>query len=140
MFRVIKEIQRRKPKIPLLIKTQTAGFTINEKNQTDIIAVHFKKQFSKNTQVLNKIHSQSTAMNHLFTAEEIKSAIRSLQNGRSAWDDQIKAEMLKFAPDILHKLLADMYNNISETGEHLSELTLGIITPIKKAGKQKGPV
>ena len=84
MFRVIKEIQRRKPKIPLLIKSQTAGFTINEKNQTDIIAVHFKKQFSKNTQVLNKIHSQSTAMNHLFTAEEIKSAIRSLQNGRSA--------------------------------------------------------
>ena len=48
--------------------------------------------------------------------------------------------MLKSAPDILHKLLADMYNNISETGEHLSELTLGIITPIQKAGKQKGPV
>ena len=33
MFRVIKEIQRQKPKIPFLIKTETRGFTINEKEQ-----------------------------------------------------------------------------------------------------------
>ena len=110
MFRVIKEIQRQKPKIPLLIKTETGGFTINEKEQAEIITAHFKKQFSKNTQVLNKIHSQPTAMNQPFIAEEIKSAIRSLRNNRSVGDDQIKAEILKSAPDILHKLLADIYN------------------------------
>ena len=139
MFRVIKEIQRQKPKIPLLIKTETGGFTINEKEQAEIITAHFKKQFSKNTQVLNKIHSQSTAMNQPFTAEEIKSAIRSLRNNRSAGDDQIKAEVLKSAPDILDELLADIYKNISETGEHPPELTLCIITPIQKPGKPKGP-
>ena len=49
-------------------------------------------------------------MNQPFTAEEIKSAIRSLRNNRSVGDDQIKAEILKSAPDILHKLLADIYN------------------------------
>ena len=43
MFRAIKEIQRQKPKIPLLIKTETGGFTINKKEQAEIIAVHFKK-------------------------------------------------------------------------------------------------
>ena len=42
MFRVIKEIQRRKPKMALLIKTETGGFTINEKEQAEIIAAHFK--------------------------------------------------------------------------------------------------
>ena len=46
MFRVIKEIQRQKPKIPLLIKTEKKAFTINEKEQAEIIAAHFKKQFS----------------------------------------------------------------------------------------------
>ena len=40
IFRVIKEIQRQKPKILLLIKTETQGFTINEKEQAEIIAVH----------------------------------------------------------------------------------------------------
>ena len=104
MFRAIKEIQRQKPKIPLLIKTETGGFTINKKEQAEIIAAHFEKQFSKNTQVLKNIHSQPTAINQPFTAGEIKSAIRSLRNNRSAGDDQIKAEALKFVPNILHKL------------------------------------
>ena len=45
--------------------------------------------------------------------------------------------MLKSTPDILHELLADIYNNISETGEHPAELTLGII---QKPGKPKGRV
>ena len=40
IFRVIKEIQRQKPKILLLIKTETQGFTFNEKEQAEIIAVH----------------------------------------------------------------------------------------------------
>ena len=48
--------------------------------------------------------------------------------------------MLKYAPDILHELLADIYNNILETGEHPPELTLGIITPTQKPEKPKGPV
>ena len=61
-------------------------------------------------------------------------------NDRSAGDDQIKAEMLKSAPDILHQLLADIYDNISEKEQHPPELTLGIITPIQKPGKPKGPV
>ena len=56
VFRLIKEIRRQKPKIPLLIKIETGGFTINEKEQAEIIAAHFKKQFTKNTQVLNKTH------------------------------------------------------------------------------------
>ena len=79
-------------------------------------------------------------MNQPFTAKEIKRAIRSFRNNRSVGDDQIKAEMLKSTLDILHELLADIYNNISETGEHPPELTLVIITPIQKHGNPKGPV
>ena len=48
--------------------------------------------------------------------------------------------MLKFAPNILHKLLTDIYNNISETGEYPPGLTLGLIMPLQKPGKPKGPV
>ena len=45
MFRVIKEIQCQKPKILLLIKTNTGGFTINKKEQAEIIAEYFQKTF-----------------------------------------------------------------------------------------------
>ena len=65
MFWVIKEIQRQKPKIPLLIKTKTGRFTINKKELAEIIAAHFRKQFSKNTEVLQKIHSQPISITSL---------------------------------------------------------------------------
>ena len=48
--------------------------------------------------------------------------------------------MLKSAPDILHELLANIYNNISEIEEHPPELTLGIITLLQKPVKPKQPV
>ena len=48
--------------------------------------------------------------------------------------------MLRSAPNILQKLLADIYNNISETGGHPPELTLGTIMPIQKPEKLKGPL
>ena len=48
--------------------------------------------------------------------------------------------MLKSAPNILHELLADTYSNVSETREHPPELMLGIITPLQKPGKPKGPI
>ena len=139
VFRSIKEIRRQKPKKWLLIKIETWGFTINEKEQAEIIAAHFKKQFTKNIQVLNKTHSQPTAMNQPFTAEKINNTIRSLRNNRSAGDDQIKPEMLKSLHDILLELLADIYNNLSKAGEHRSELTLGIRTPIQSRESRKDP-
>ena len=78
-------------------------------------------------------------MNQPFVLEEIKSAIRSLRNDRSAGEDQRKTEILNSAPDILHELLANIYNNMSETGEHPTELTLGIITPIGSLESRKDP-
>ena len=47
MFQVTKETQRQNPKMPLLIKTETGGFTINGQKQAEIIAAHFKKSLVK---------------------------------------------------------------------------------------------
>ena len=139
MFRAIKEIQRNKPKPSLLIKTVNGGYTINEKEQSEIIATYFKNQFYKNTPPSNT-NVEPVQMLQPFTATEVEKAIKKLRNNRSAGDDGIKAEMLKFAPNILHELIAEIYNKISETGEYPSELTLGTVIPIQKPGKQKGPV
>ena len=59
MFQVIKETQRQNPKMPLLIKTETRGFTINGKKQAEIIAVQFKKSLVKTAKYYTKsIHNQ----------------------------------------------------------------------------------
>ena len=86
------------------------------------------------------ITKNPVAMTNPFTAEEVKKAIQQLRNNKSAGDDGVYAEMLKSAPAILHQQIADIYNQIAETGQHPPELVLGIVTPLQKPGKERGPV
>ena len=40
-----------------------------------------------------------------FSAEEIKKAVKSLKNGKSAGIDDITAEMLKYGPEVIHQVI-----------------------------------
>ena len=139
MFQAIKQMQKFKPKIPLLIKTSNGGYTVNEKQQAKLISTYFQKQFNKNA-TTTKHTIEPKAMDNPFTSDEINEAIKLLRNNKSAGDDGIKAEMLKHAPSIIHHQIAKIYNCAAETGEHPHELVLGIITALQKPGKQRGPV
>ena len=74
-----------------------------------------------------------------FTAEEIQKAAKSLKSGKSAGIDKLNAEFIKYAPISIHKRIADIYNKTAETGVNLSYLTTGLLTPLAKPGKKKGP-
>ena len=54
-----------------------------------------------------------------FTSEETKKAAKSLKNNKSPGIDNIHAEFLKYAPQILHEELANTYNEIDSTGNFL---------------------
>jgi len=79
-------------------------------------------------------------MNIPFTKEEVKNATRKLKNNKSAGSDNITAEQLKNAPDIMYEKIAEIYNNIAETGKYPDEIKLGILVPLQKPGKPKGKV
>ena len=74
-----------------------------------------------------------------FTTEEISQTASKLKNGKSAGCDGTQAEYIKYAPVEIHKQIAIIFNQITETGEQLKELNLGILTPLQKPGKKKGP-
>ncbi len=74
-----------------------------------------------------------------FTADEIEKAARSLKNNKSTGIDNIKAELIKYAPNNVHKLIADIYNETAKSGGYPEELVAGILTPIQKPGKTEGP-
>ena len=65
-----------------------------------------------------------------FTANGIKSADRKLMNNKSPGKDGISAKLIKCAPDILHKQITKIYNNVAETGEHLNKITNDILRPL----------
>ena len=78
-------------------------------------------------------------MREPFTTTEITTAIQSLKNNKTPGIDGLKAEQLKHSPSIVHEMIAEIFNNISETGNKPNELTTGILIPLQKPGKTQGP-
>ena len=138
MFQAIKDINRQKPRVPLLIKTKSGTLTANEKEQCEIIASYFKQQFLKDTEHLPDLEPR--AMRRRFTRTEIRKAVRKLKNNKSAGLDQVVAELLKYGPDILYDEIAIIFNTLAETGDCPVELIQGIICALQKPGKTKGPL
>ena len=46
----------------------------------------------------------------LFTADEMKEAIKSMKNGKAPGPDEIPAEVLKMAVKVIPKVLLSMFN------------------------------
>ena len=137
-FEAMREIKAMKPKKPLIIKDPDSQNIIgNKSEQTKIITNHFKNQFYKQAPPIPNI--QPKPMRKPFTSEEIKKAVKRLKNNKSPGADNVKAELLKYGNDEIFEEIAIILNGVATTGEHPDELTHGILTPLQKPGKARGP-
>ena len=75
-----------------------------------------------------------------FSANKVKDAAYKLKSNRSPGSDNISIELFKSSPDTIHQNIAEIYNIIAATGEFPKEINNGILTPLQKPGKPKGPV
>ena len=62
-----------------------------------------------------------------------------MQKYKSAGPDKLLAEFIKYAPAEIHKEIASIFNKLSETGDEVQELILGLLKPLPKPRKPKGP-
>ena len=63
-----------------------------------------------------------------------------LKNGRACGPDGIPNELMKAAGHPLHSELARIYNLSFETNTYIPAIGEGILTPLQKRGKPRGPV
>ena len=47
--------------------------------------------------------------------------------------------MIKHSPEIIHQKIADIFNEMARTGEVPEEIIMGILVPLPKPGKPRGP-
>lgn len=83
---------------------------------------------------------QPTAMTTPFTSAEIRKAVFKIKSGKIPGCDGIQIELIKNAPTKILEVIADIYNNLAETGDCPKEITYGLLRPLQKPGKPKGPV
>ena len=75
-----------------------------------------------------------------ITTEEVCRAVMKLKNGRACGPDGIPNELMKAAGHPLHSELARIYNLSFETNTYIPAIGEGILTPLQKPGKPRGPV
>ena len=137
MYKAMKNIQRMKPKAPLVVD-HDGGITTDPETQVGIISEFFEKMFfSMGAEEIENIPPEK--MTIPFTEEEVKKAIASLKNNRSPGIDGITADNLKCGPDMVNEKIAEILNHVAATGDQPQELTTGILVPLPKPGKKKGP-
>ena len=85
-------------------------------------------------------HIKPAQMKVPFTETEVRKAINSLKNNKSAGIDNIKAEQLKYGTSIINKGIAKILNDTAKTGKYPKEIKERILIPLPKPGKPKGPV
>jgi len=137
MFNAIKIIQR-KSNNEIIVEDENNRKVLNDTQKIEIITEHFSKIFENNN-VPEIENFQPAPLTEEFSANEIKSAILSLKNNKSPGIDQIRAEHLKCAPSEINQHIANLLNNVALTGEYPKELKIGLLTPLAKPGKIKGP-
>ena len=125
MYEATRLIQGKGKNQTLLIENGE-GVTTNEEEQVKHITTYFSTFFNdENTK--NLLDVKPCKMREPFTTTEITTAIQSLKNNKTPGIDGLKAEQLKHSPSIVHEMIAEIFNNISETGNKPNELTTGIL-------------
>ena len=137
MFKAVKNIQRMKKKEQLVVESGD-GITTDPDRQIEIISAFFKEMFnSSDMEEIENIPPRK--MTELFNEEEVRKAINSLKNGKSPGIDDLCAEQLKNGPGLTCHKIAELLNHMAATGDHPIEIKTGILVPLQKPGKKKGP-
>ena len=137
MYKAVRALQATKQKKKLIVEGEK-GLATNEVDQANIITKHFTGVFRVEDE--DEIeHIPPAEMQIPFTEIEISRAVKSLKNNKSAGCDNLRAEMIKHSPKVIHGGIAKLLNHTAATGDYPREIKQGILIPLPKPGKKQGP-
>ena len=62
-----------------------------------------------------------------------------MKMNKSPGCDEIPVELIMYAPDCVYESIAEIFNQIASDGGCTKEINHGILVPIQKPGKPRGP-
>ena len=95
-------------------------YTSKKQQQIKLITKHFLKKFNKNRPLLPEI-LPATMKTLFIMSGEVQTAIKQLQNNRSAERDNNKPKEIKYGTENITKGIATIYKEIARTEKHPNE-------------------
>ena len=136
MYEVVKNINKMRPKQPLVIKSDK-GLKIDGETQTKIIAKYFNDIFWKDAESMPDL--RTTVMSNPFTSVQIKKVVSKMKMNKSPACDEILVELIMCSADCVYESIAEIFNQIESDSDCPKEINHGILVPLQKPGKPRGP-
>ena len=140
-FNVLREMQNedKNKKASIIVKDEKGNVPGSNKEKIKVIQDYFQKTLAPEEMEDEFLSVPPCDMKEKFNAEEIQRIAKRLNNNKAAGPDKLHAEYIKHAPLEIFEQIADIYNNTACTGDIPLALVHGLLYPIQKPGKKKGP-
>ena len=139
IFKAVKMLKRKKFENPFVHDEQGKRIT-NPEAIYNTVREHFKQHFyNEQHTAVDAFVGNPSKLNKPITIDEVKQAIKRLNNNRASDHDGITAELIKYASEELHEFICETLNDVLEN-HHVFDLGTGILVALQKPKKLKGPV
>ena len=102
---------------------------------------YFKQQLTEGVKEgLPAFIGEPQPLENPITSSEVSYAASRLKTNRASGPDNLQNELLKNADPCVYKLYAEAINDSFTTHTYITSIGEGIITPLQKPGKPKGPL
>ena len=140
-YYVMREMQNedKNKKASIIVKDENGNVPGSNQAKIEVIQNYFTKTLAPKDMEDEFLSVPPCDMKEKFSAEEIQKIAKRLNNSKAAGPDKLHAEYIKHAPIEIFEQIADIYNNTASTGYIPLALLYGLLYPIQKPGKKKGP-
>ena len=114
----------------------------SDRAKAEAVREFYDKQFSEGVDepLPAFIGEPKPLLNNPISPTEVAAAARKLRSNRATGPDQLQNELLKYADPIVYDKFAKALNDSFATNTYIKSIGEGIITPLQKPGKPKGPI
>ena len=138
MYKAVKVLNKKSFENPK-VEDSSGKQVLNPDESLKIISNHFKEKFvDENAAPITAFEGEPRPLQKPITPREVRAGFNSLSNNRAPGEDEICGELLKYGPPSLDEHVTDIYNITFETHQPLN-INTGVLIPIQKPGKPKGP-
>ena len=139
MFKAVNTLKRKKYENPY-IHDENRRNVSNPQQMYTIINTHFKNHFyDENAEIIEPFVGESKKLNKEFDADQIRTTLNKTNNNRSDDYEDMATELVKYGPENLPELIANVFNATFEKHQPLAT-GVGVLVSLPKPNKVKGPV
>ncbi|XP_019625003.1 PREDICTED: uncharacterized protein LOC109470482 [Branchiostoma belcheri] len=140
MFRAARALRVGTSTPSLLVHNTEGHFIATDKGKADGIREWFLHQFTDpDGEKLDPFQGDPSPLEVPISEDEVKRAIASLRNGRSAGPDGVSNELFKYGSDITSPVLTSILNYAFEHQDPIEAIGDGTLIALPKPKKPPGP-